>query len=181
MTVRADYDIIFIVKKFKNYIFFRILYNYEYNLIYKMYLIKYFDERRSGIRKTVNLQKTKERYIHMKKMLFISTIVLSFLLCSCGSNYDSEKDESYYDDSSSYSSYSDDYDSSYDLNDDDDDYKSYGSYGDSYSSGDDDSDGYSYDSDDYYYSSNDKDGNGKLSDEEFQNAVGDYLDDIMGN
>lgn len=87
----------------------------------------------------------------MKKILFISTIVLSFLLCSCGSNYDSGKDKSYYDDSSSYSS------------------------------SDDDSDGYSYDSDDYYYSSNDKDGNGKLSDEEFQNAVGDYLDDIMGN
>ena len=151
MTVRADYDIIFLVKKFKNYIFFRILYNHKYNLIYRMYLIKYFEERRSGIRKTVNLQKTKGRYIHMKKILFISTIVLSFLLCSCGSNYDSGKDKSYYDDSSSYSS------------------------------SDDDSDGYSYDSDDYYYSSNDKDGNGKLSDEEFQNAVGDYLDDIMGN
>ena len=122
----------------------------------------------------------------MKKLFFISAISLCLSLCACGSssNYDSDNDYSSY--NSSYDS-SDDYDShgsSYDSDDydgysssyDSDDYDGYSS---SYDS-DDDFEGYNYDEDDYYYSSNDKDGNGKLSDEEFQNAMGDYLDDIMG-
>ena len=49
-----------------------------------------------------------------------------------------------------------------------------------YSSSYDDSDvGYSYDSSDPYYSSNDHDGDGKISDEEFQDAINDYMDDLL--
>ena len=39
-------------------------------------------------------------------------------------------------------------------------------------------DGYGYDPDDPYYSANDHDGDGKLTDEEFQDAFNDALDDL---
>ncbi len=42
-----------------------------------------------------------------------------------------------------------------------------------------DSDGYSYDSSDPYYSANDHNGDGKINDEEFQDAMGDLLDDLL--
>lgn len=40
--------------------------------------------------------------------------------------------------------------------------------------------GMKYDPNDKYYSQNDHDGDGRLSDDEFHDAVGDYLDDLMG-
>ncbi len=40
--------------------------------------------------------------------------------------------------------------------------------------------GMKYDPNDEYYSSNDHDGDGRLSDDEFHDAVGDYMDDLMG-
>ena len=58
------------------------------------------------------------------------------------------------------------------LDDEKDDDNDYGSYNyDSSSSG-----GYSYNKDDELYSRNDKNKDGKISDEEFQNALNDYLD-----
>ena len=41
------------------------------------------------------------------------------------------------------------------------------------------SSGYSYDTNDPYYSSNDHNGDGKLSDEEFEDAFDDYINDLM--
>lgn len=52
------------------------------------------------------------------------------------------------------------------------------SYGNSSSDSYSNSDGYAYDPSDKYYSANDKDGDGKINDQEFQNALGDLLDDM---
>ena len=41
--------------------------------------------------------------------------------------------------------------------------------------------GYSYDSDDDYYSDNDHNDDGLISDNEFQDALGDYMDDLLEN
>lgn len=70
------------------------------------------------------------------------------------------------DDYSNSNDYSDSYSDNYSQN-----------YGDSYSY--DGSEGYAYDPSDPYYSANDVNGDGKLTDEEWQNAMSDAIDDYI--
>ena len=99
----------------------------------------------------------------MKKMTILISLILVMaqLLCGCGSTSTTETNtsSSTINSSSSYSSSYDD--DNYDYNDDD-----YGS-------------GYSYDKNDKYYSSNDHNNDGKISDSEFQDAMGDAIDDLL--
>ena len=95
----------------------------------------------------------------MKKIFFFMT-ALSFILCGCGnSSYeDTYSSDDYYSNSNYTSDY--DYSSDYDYDSD------YGS-------------GYGYDKSDPYYSSNDHNNDGKISDSEFQDAMGDAIDDLL--
>ena len=56
---------------------------------------------------------------------------------------------------------------------------SYGSGSSSYGSSGSSGGGYGYDPSDPYYSANDHDGDGKLSDQEFQDAMNDAIDDLL--
>ena len=90
----------------------------------------------------------------------IISFALLFMFTACG---DLDKDESYestYDSNDTY-----DYNDSYNSNDT---YRNDDSYG----------EGLGYNPNDPYYSENDHNHDGKLTDEEWQDAMGDAIDDM---
>ena len=93
----------------------------------------------------------------MKKWIILFFVVWLVIIAVSVINYEPEYETEY----DNYNSY--------------DSYDSYGSY-DSYDSYDSDID-YEYDPNDKYYSENDYNNDGQISDQEFQGAVEDFMND----
>ena len=97
----------------------------------------------------------------MKKWIILILVVWLVIIGVSVINYEPEYETEYDNNYNSYDSY--------------DSYDGYGSY-DSYDSYASDVD-YEYAPNDKYYSENDYTNDGQISDQEFQGAVGDFLDD----
>ena len=119
----------------------------------------------------------------MKRLILVAlSMAMIFGVCACESSEDTmvQEESSVSDETLSYESEDDyDYKPSYEFEDDYDYEPSYESevnydYEPSYDS----EEGYGYDPDDPYYSKNDHDGDGKITEEEFQDAMNDAIDDL---
>lgn len=111
----------------------------------------------------------------LKKFFAVIMAVLFVIMPASGCTSSSSNTDNYDEAETDTDTYDDDYNAY-----DDTDHSDY-NYDDTYSDSDTDSnasDGYRYNKDDPYYSKNDHNGDGKINDEEFQDALGDALDDI---